>query len=432
MQLILVFLTLFHLCFCGLIYASDEELNNGIQILNKFNSIKNYTREAKVFEEEKLQAIVKTKFFYPSYLKEETTIFPDSSNPVSRVLISNGKDLWFYQLSSHQIFHKDINIPPDSQFNTIRYEIPHPLSVSFHGEGVVNNIKVNVVKIIGFDDKENKVKTYFLSFEKDTGLLLQIESDSDKDRSDLNIFDVEFGNSQSRGKIKVKIRRLFYNYKFNNKFKREEFDFNVPDNFKKVETQANHFRKETKEESEKASDERNLEYIRIYSEAIKVEPKDVSLYFGRAKRYAKSGNFLKAIEDYKKVIELDPSEWEAIYTMAYCLAQIGNDGEAIINYTKTIELNPKAVNAYINRALTYEKQNKSQLALQDLNQAIDIDPSNSYAYSVRAYVYESLKNYDRAWADIKKVEKLGGSIDMDLFNRLNLTRQEKIVGNLSK
>jgi tetratricopeptide (TPR) repeat protein len=50
--------------------------------------------------------------------------------------------------------------------------------------------------------------------------------------------------------------------------------------------------------------------------------------------------------------------------------------------------------------------------------AIEINPEDSYAYKNRGIAYYAIKEYDKAWADVHKAEKLGNSVEPRLLELL--------------
>ena len=56
--------------------------------------------------------------------------------------------------------------------------------------------------------------------------------------------------------------------------------------------------------------------------------------------------------------------------------------------------------------------------LSDCNKAIKIYSELGIAYSNRARVYCKLKEYDKAWADVRKAERLGMHVNPEFINAL--------------
>lgn len=65
----------------------------------------------------------------------------------------------------------------------------------------------------------------------------------------------------------------------------------------------------------KVSDQNYPEAIKLYSEAIKLNPNNAVYYANRAAAYSKQGDHEKAVEDSLKSAEVDPN-----YSKAYSRA----------------------------------------------------------------------------------------------------------------
>ena len=57
----------------------------------------------------------------------------------------------------------------------------------------------------------------------------------------------------------------------------------------------------------------------------------------------------------------------------------------------------------------------------EYNKAIDINPQFAEAYNNRAIIYYSLKQFDKAWADVRKAEELGFKVNPGFINALKAT-----------
>lgn len=75
-----------------------------------------------------------------------------------------------------------------------------------------------------------------------------------------------------------------------------------------------------------------------FSEAIKLNPADASVYMGRGRAHSNKKNYDLAIEDYNKVIELNPKEAMAYFNRGESFEKKGDDLQAIGDYQKVTEL----------------------------------------------------------------------------------------------
>jgi len=87
----------------------------------------------------------------------------------------------------------------------------------------------------------------------------------------------------------------------------------------------------------------------------------------------------------------------------------GNYPQAVLNYTKAIALNPNIAEFYLNRGNANNKQGKLWQALEDYDKAISLKPDYTAAYMDLAVTYYQLKEFNRSWVSLRKVEELGGN-----------------------
>lgn len=115
--------------------------------------------------------------------------------------------------------------------------------------------------------------------------------------------------------------------------------------------------------------------IADYSQAIELNPKDITAYTLRGVAWGKKREYDKAIADYTKAIEITPKFAKAYNNRGYTWAQKGNMNEAIADYTKAIEIDPNYATAYANRGLAWTDKGNYDKAIADFNKALEIDPS---------------------------------------------------------
>ncbi|MCX5694524.1 MAG: tetratricopeptide repeat protein [Candidatus Omnitrophica bacterium] len=96
----------------------------------------------------------------------------------------------------------------------------------------------------------------------------------------------------------------------------------------------------------------------------------------------------------------------------------GNFAQAIFDYTQAAAIFPGYTTAYYNRGNTYYRQGNFAQAISDYTRATVIDPSYAEAYLNRGFAYYLEKEYDKAWIDVHKIERLGYAVHPDFLNAL--------------
>jgi regulator of sirC expression with transglutaminase-like and TPR domain len=76
------------------------------------------------------------------------------------------------------------------------------------------------------------------------------------------------------------------------------------------------------------------------------------------------------------------------------------------------------VSAYNNLENIYNRTGDLPRALQNYNQAISLAPGDSHTCNNRAAIYYPMKQYDQAWADLRRCEALGGTPHAGLVDAL--------------
>jgi len=163
-----------------------------------------------------------------------------------------------------------------------------------------------------------------------------------------------------------------------------------------------------------------------FNKAIELDPRSAKAYMYRG---AVQNDNAQALADFNKAIGIDPNYSEAYYHRGiFYYRKMGDFTKAMSDFDKEIELNPDHANSYYYRGTLYEKKDNGILetlhkwmgqadtsnetkALSDYNKAIEVNPADRQAYLERAMCYSSLKEFDKAWADIHKVEQSGINID---------------------
>ena len=117
---------------------------------------------------------------------------------------------------------------------------------------------------------------------------------------------------------------------------------------------------------------------------------------------------MRAIADFDRVIDLKPDYATAYNDRANACACLGRFDAALRDYNRAIEADPGYATARFNRANIRAGEGRLEEAIQDYSRAIALKPSYADAYNNRAVAYYDLKEFSKAWADVKMSEKLGG------------------------
>ncbi len=65
---------------------------------------------------------------------------------------------------------------------------------------------------------------------------------------------------------------------------------------------------------------------------------------------------------------------------------------------------------YLEQGVAYDKQGKIAKAIDYYSKAIETDPNRVEAYYARALDYYMIREWNKAWADVNKVDRLGTKV----------------------
>ncbi len=118
------------------------------------------------------------------------------------------------------------------------------------------------------------------------------------------------------------------------------------------------------------------------------------------------GDYALAIEAFSEAIRLDPKNVEALFKRAETYQEIDQYDKSIADLTQVIQLNPNHGDAYRQRGFALLMQGHHQQAIDDASSALRIDPNDYHALDVRGSSYTSLKQYEKAIADLTRMVEL--------------------------
>ena len=171
--------------------------------------------------------------------------------------------------------------------------------------------------------------------------------------------------------------------------------------------------------------------IKLYSEAIELNPKYYKAYNDRGEAYQKLGKYKLAIDDYDKAIQLSPKFEVAYYNRGTAYSDgLKKYERAIINYNEAIQINTKFWQAYNNRGKAYYNLGQYERAISDYDKAIDLYPNYVKTYNNRerypmyaetyynrGLAYQDLKQREQALKDYDKALELDPNFELAKNNR---------------
>lgn len=158
--------------------------------------------------------------------------------------------------------------------------------------------------------------------------------------------------------------------------------------------------------------------IEHYTRAIQLTTTFPEAYYNRAIAFQASGDTARALADYTQAIVLNPTYARAYNNRGNLFAADGQFDSALHDFTQALALDAAYTDAFANRGRVYLATGKLREAAEDYSKAIAAKPDFAAAYHDRAVVLLQLKEYEKAWADVRACRRLGLQPNPELVQRL--------------
>ncbi len=158
--------------------------------------------------------------------------------------------------------------------------------------------------------------------------------------------------------------------------------------------------------------------IADFTRAIEINPAYSNAYNNRGNAHQARGDYRTAIADYTRAIEIRPDFIMAYNNRGLARLRLGMPELAIWNFCRAIDLSPDFATAYNNLGNAYHLTGDYEAAVSNYNKAISLKPGVASAYQCRAISYFKLRQYDKAWEDVRQCRKLGHPVDTELIKEL--------------
>jgi tetratricopeptide (TPR) repeat protein len=150
-----------------------------------------------------------------------------------------------------------------------------------------------------------------------------------------------------------------------------------------------------------------LEYkeaIKMFNEAIRINPKSAKAYNNRGSGNYGLANYKAALVDMDMAIILNPNYAKAFNKRGDTKMRLNDFAGALSDLNKSILLDSTDANAYFHRGRCRFGLNNTAGAIEDLTKAIELYPTYYEAFIQRGLAYDKLKDYNKSRADQKEAE----------------------------
>jgi tetratricopeptide (TPR) repeat protein len=153
-----------------------------------------------------------------------------------------------------------------------------------------------------------------------------------------------------------------------------------------------------------------------YEKAKNIAPQDVESFYGLGNISFLKMEKNKAARFYSRCVEINPHYANAYVRLA--LLKLSDDrkaAEAFPLFEKALGANPRCQEALFWRALLYAELNQPEKSIADWDILIQTNPGNTFFVLLRGFLYIELKNFDKAFIDLKNA-LLHSEVDENNFS----------------
>ena len=138
-----------------------------------------------------------------------------------------------------------------------------------------------------------------------------------------------------------------------------------------------------------------------FTEALKIDPKDYRIYFGRGYSWQVKREHEKAIDDFSEALKINPKDSQSFFYRGYSWHAMKEYDKAIADYNESLRLKPNNSQVYAGRGYSRIAKGEYDKAIADYNEALKLDPKDSQAYFYRGCAWFTKGEYDKAVADLR-------------------------------
>src|SRR5262249_6773286 len=117
--------------------------------------------------------------------------------------------------------------------------------------------------------------------------------------------------------------------------------------------------------------------------AAETRKETAASYVELGDKFAREGDFQRAIGAYKIALEFAPDVPQALFRRAVAYEARGNMREALADYTSVLSLLPESAAAWYNRGNVRLKESDFDGAVSDFDRALENNPGYAMAYNNR-------------------------------------------------
>lgn len=146
--------------------------------------------------------------------------------------------------------------------------------------------------------------------------------------------------------------------------------------------------------------------IQVYSEALKNNPTDLDLLFGRGRAYQEVGKNVEAQADFEVALNLDPKNFQVLLSLATVQLDQKSYASALLYATKAEEISGAPAMASFLKGRALHQLGMPEDALKAYGNAIQLDGNFGQAYFNRALLKIALDRTKESCEDLRRAKAL--------------------------
>lgn len=146
--------------------------------------------------------------------------------------------------------------------------------------------------------------------------------------------------------------------------------------------------------------------IQVYSEALKNNPTDLDLLFGRGRAYQEVGKNVEAQADFEVALNLDPKNFQVLLSLATVQLDQKSYASALLYATKAEEISGAPAMASFLKGRALHQLGMPEDALKAYGNAIQLDGNFGQAYFNRALLKITLDRTKESCEDLRRAKAL--------------------------
>ena len=142
----------------------------------------------------------------------------------------------------------------------------------------------------------------------------------------------------------------------------------------------------------------------------------------------KEEKFLEAITVYNEAIEIEPDNPKLFFDVSECYADLDKSKEALLALDNAIKLDSLNAYFYNNKGLIYYRSYQDQDAIREYKKAIQLDSFNYIIHANLSLSYYSLNDILAACKELRTAKQLGLKQD-EIVNQPEMEKLKRICEN---